>query len=467
MRPMPGTTAYQLRITLLGTDPPIWRRVRLASNCTLAQLHQVIQIAMGWTHSHLHLFANTDGTLFGPPDVDDDMLPMADETIVTLGELLQHPKKTLTYEYDLGDGWEHKVLLERTFTAKEQEPLPACTDGAGQCPPEDVGGVGGFHAFLEAVQNPAHPEHEEFLEWWGEPAFDPEALDLTEINDLLQNPEALDDGADPFETSADEDFQGLSPADMDRLLYAPFQIPELLQWHAVPEVDQAPVTRMMEALFVQLREKEIKLTAKGNLPVAVVEAMLDAGGRDSLTELFPRELAAVRSEDDALPVHITRILAEIAGFTKVQRGRLSAKKKNAADALKGQWSRPYLRLLEAMMREFNWAYLDGFGDLRGLQITAPFTLWLLHLNGEEWLPAAYYKGAIRQAFPLLEDEAEDTTFLGVDQVLEGAIDTRLLRLFRWFGLIEMRRDEDGSSGWRFDAPVSLRRTPLFEAVLTF
>ena len=52
-----------------------------------------------------------------------------------------------------------------------------------------------------------------------------------------------------------------------------------------------------------------------------------------------------------------------------------------------------------MMREFNWVYLDGFGNLQGLQVTAPFTLWLLHLHGEQWQPASFYQASIREAFP--------------------------------------------------------------------
>ena len=98
------TTAYQLRITLRHSEPPIWCRVQVAGDFTLAQLHQVIQVSMGWTNSHLHLFANSDGTLFGPAEVEQDMLPTADEAIVALSEVLQHPGQSLTYEYDFGDG---------------------------------------------------------------------------------------------------------------------------------------------------------------------------------------------------------------------------------------------------------------------------------------------------------------------------------------------------------------------------
>ena len=48
---------YQLRIQLSGISPPIWRRILVAADCTIAELHQTIQLAMGWTDEHLHQFA--------------------------------------------------------------------------------------------------------------------------------------------------------------------------------------------------------------------------------------------------------------------------------------------------------------------------------------------------------------------------------------------------------------------------
>lgn len=47
---------YQLKITLRDFRPPIWRRVLVPADFTLAKLHWVIQHAMGWTNSHLHHF---------------------------------------------------------------------------------------------------------------------------------------------------------------------------------------------------------------------------------------------------------------------------------------------------------------------------------------------------------------------------------------------------------------------------
>ncbi len=61
---------------------------------------------------------------------------------------------------------------------------PICLDGARACPPEDVGGIGRYDDFLQAITDPAHPEHQEFTEWIGD-TFDPEEFDVNEVNQKL------------------------------------------------------------------------------------------------------------------------------------------------------------------------------------------------------------------------------------------------------------------------------------------
>jgi Plasmid pRiA4b ORF-3-like protein len=102
---------YQLKITLDGSKPPIWRRVEVADTVTLAKLHMIIQAAMGWTDSHLHMFT-VGGTTYGVPDPDDEM-EIRDERRIALNRLLSAPKQKLIYEYDFGDSWTHQVLLEQ------------------------------------------------------------------------------------------------------------------------------------------------------------------------------------------------------------------------------------------------------------------------------------------------------------------------------------------------------------------
>ena len=91
-----------------------------------------------------------------------------------------------TYDYDFGDGWEHVLEVEKVLLPQKGVRYPVCLDGARACPPEDVGGMGGYEEFLKAIRDPNHPEHEEYLDWIGG-NFDPEQFDLDEVNDILRS----------------------------------------------------------------------------------------------------------------------------------------------------------------------------------------------------------------------------------------------------------------------------------------
>ena len=170
---------YQIKISLIGAKPPIWRTVLVASDLGLGAFHDVIQVAMGWTNSHLHQFID-DKKSYGIPD-DDFELEMEDESEYKLSQLLKKEKDTLTYEYDFGDSWEHKILLEKILPYDSSTLLPVCIKGKRACPPEDCGGIWGYEELLEIISDPKHPEHEDMLEWLGG-EFDPDEFDLEEIN---------------------------------------------------------------------------------------------------------------------------------------------------------------------------------------------------------------------------------------------------------------------------------------------
>jgi hypothetical protein len=166
---------YQIKVTLQGVRPPIWRRLEVSSDIKLARLHDAIQAAMGWTDSHLHEF-DASGDRFGVPEGAYD--EVEDERKVSLDELLANPKDRLKYLYDFGDGWEHTVTLEKILPLPrgKKQPRPRCTGGRRSCPPEDCGGPWGYRSMLEALADPRHPEHAQFREWLGR-GFDPEAFE--------------------------------------------------------------------------------------------------------------------------------------------------------------------------------------------------------------------------------------------------------------------------------------------------
>lgn len=179
---------YQLKITLKGIRPPIWRRLLVASTTKLDGIHLILQIVMGWTNSHLHKFIQGRDR-YGMPD-EEFPSDTKDEAQYRLDQLLKTEKEKLIYIYDFGDGWEHEVVLEKILPFQTGVVLPLCVKGSRACPPEDIGGIGGYAMFLDAISDPAHPEHESMLEWIAEDMdgpFDPGHFDPAEVNKRLQS----------------------------------------------------------------------------------------------------------------------------------------------------------------------------------------------------------------------------------------------------------------------------------------
>lgn len=174
---------YQIKVTLNEVKPLIWRRLVIPSSIRLDTLHATLQLALGWTDSHLHQFLVGRKRYGIPdPDFDDDVI---EESRIRVEQVLKKEKQSLIYEYDFGDGWEHKVELEAILPFEASDQLPICIDGSRSCPPEDVGGPWEYMEFLSKFTDNSHPEHEETVEWVGE-YFHPENFDTDEVNELLK-----------------------------------------------------------------------------------------------------------------------------------------------------------------------------------------------------------------------------------------------------------------------------------------
>jgi hypothetical protein len=149
----------RLRVTMRDVVPRVERVIDLPATITLDELHEVLQVALGWTDSHLHQF-RTDTTIYAVPFEEwDDGEAEVDERGVPLPTL---PPR-FVYAYDLGDGWEHEIeALGRGGD------VPGCVGGEGACPPEDCGGAGGYAELLEALADARHPEHRAMRTWVGD-----------------------------------------------------------------------------------------------------------------------------------------------------------------------------------------------------------------------------------------------------------------------------------------------------------
>jgi pRiA4b ORF-3-like protein len=182
----PELAVLRIKIVLLGTKPPIWRRVLVPAEFTLAQLHDVVQAAMGWEDCHLHQFY-IGKQRFGVPDPNERFLGGSltlNEKKTRLANLLNTVGAKATYIYDLGDSWEHALTVEKILPAELDVPNPHCTEGKLAAPPEDCGGIPGFYHMMEALADPNHEDHEDMRDWTD--SFDPEAFSLEAVNKRMR-----------------------------------------------------------------------------------------------------------------------------------------------------------------------------------------------------------------------------------------------------------------------------------------
>jgi hypothetical protein len=169
----------RLKITLDEVKPAVTRRIEVPLDIKLSDLHLVLQAVMPWSNYHLYEFrAGKVG--WGIPDADWDDGPLDARKTTLLKVLEDTGVKSVKYLYDFGDGWEHKIKIERIAKPEADVVYPRLIDASGRCPPEDVGGPWGYAEYLEAMADPDHERHAEMVEWRG-PDFDPSIVDVASI----------------------------------------------------------------------------------------------------------------------------------------------------------------------------------------------------------------------------------------------------------------------------------------------
>ena len=178
-----------LRIELVEIEPLIWRRVAVRTATNLQTLHRIIQAAMGWLDYHLWEFTAA-GKTCGVPDPEDTWEhKVYRASSLTLARLGERSITAFDYTYDMGDYWQHRILVERVGPAGPGTLYPNFLAGVRRCPPEDCGGVSGYYEFLEAIAGPdkgkGSRRKKEMLAWYGRP-YDPEDIDEALIRDALK-----------------------------------------------------------------------------------------------------------------------------------------------------------------------------------------------------------------------------------------------------------------------------------------
>jgi hypothetical protein len=171
--------SYILHISIAFSDPLIWRRIQVPGESTLSQLHDMIQLSMGWSDSHVHQFLV--GKICYEPTMKRSTLHESkrfDENKYKLYTLEEDMRFMFTYLYGAGEGWEHQIHLEEVVPPTRELRLPIILAGERCCPPESVGDIHEYQALLTAFETPGHKNHNRLFELTGRPDFDPAFFDL-------------------------------------------------------------------------------------------------------------------------------------------------------------------------------------------------------------------------------------------------------------------------------------------------
>lgn len=183
---VPSDLLLQYLVVLAGTDPLVWRRIRVPATYSFWDLHVAIQDAMGWEDSHLHRFRAVDARAgvvmtLAPPEPEGwaDGTSVPEQTVGVI-DYARPGAPAMLYTYDFGDDWRHAIIFEAYAQSEHGIARPECVGGAGACPPEDAGGAHGYAEALNALADPKAPRRRELLEWIGAD-WDPHVFSLDDV----------------------------------------------------------------------------------------------------------------------------------------------------------------------------------------------------------------------------------------------------------------------------------------------
>lgn len=229
-----------------------------------------------------------------------------------------------------------------------------------------------------------------------------------------------------------DEFHGLSPEQMHQMLNFPFSSPGLVRFPEVLHANPgAPILTLFELLTDAIGEQGLKPTAKGNLPRNFCrEAALAYWGEPRYQE--KARYGGINREEDFADLHVTRLVAELAGLIRKYKGRFilsrDCRRLLAGDGM----SAIYPRLFRAYVEEFNWAYRDGYPELRFIQSAFLFTLYLLMRYGDISRSQVFYEDAFLGAFPRLLDEVPPSQVSSPDETVRRGYAWRALVHFAGF-----------------------------------
>lgn len=264
-----------------------------------------------------------------------------------------------------------------------------------------------------------------------------------------------------------EDFRGLSADQMRQLLHFPLESPDVLQISNVLESEpDAPLAQLFGLLAEAIGGKGLKPTAKGNFPRNPCREIMQAWlGEDGYADYT--RFGGINREDDAPELHVTRVVAELAGFVRKYRGRfILSRPARAMLAATGQ-RELYPQLFRTYASEFNWAYRDRYPDAPIVQQGWGFTAYLLSIDGHQPQPATFYADAFHRAFPAIDHELEDDLlYRSPEELLRRLYTTRALERFAGFTGIATVRDDANDILTR-PQTTTVQAAPLLGRLINF
>lgn len=282
---------YRVKVELQDSSPPIWRRLDLRSDLMLPRLHLILQEAMGWTNSHLHEFVHAssrrdrDAEHFASMDYPDaGEMGELDEADVRLDELAHSAGDKFLYLYDFGDGWSHRVTVEKVLEPDDDDgEFPDATVVAGRraCPPEDCGGVWSYTEWIAGDMDPEDWDPE-VIEFWA--GWDAEEFDLE---------------------------------DAQRRVAGIADTPATLR-----EVQRDEAAKLQ--ILLERIGDGVKLTAAGYLPPTMVEQLMIDTGWDR------KWIGKNNREDQTYPIWQLRDWARALGLVRKYKGELRPTRRGAA-----------------------------------------------------------------------------------------------------------------------------------------
>jgi len=291
-----------------------------------------------------------------------------------------------------------------------------------------------------------------------------QALEGRQFNSLEDVQAFIEQHTQQLNQKSLDEFHGLSPEQMYRLLYFPFASPDMVRFPEVLDtIPSAPILTLFGLLVEAIGEQGLKPTAKGNLPRKFCrEAALTYWGEQ--TYLENTRFGGINREDDFSDLHTARLVAELAGLIRKYKGRFILSRDCRALLAGEGLAALYPRLFRAYIEQFNWGYRDGYPELHFMQTAFLFTLYVLARYGNSWRPHEFYEDSFLRAFPTVLDEMPPNLVYTPEEKIRSCYTWRTLVHFAgFFGLATI----EPVSGDVYCCEYRIKSLPLLHEVVRF